>query len=311
MSISLIKNAMENHLEIPHLINDLVNRGFTINVLKTLFIEGGFFYEYLSKKKNKENISYLQLLAENTYCTFDGTRNMLEILEHVPNRLRDEGLTPEDVDEFIIIHTLVRSINSIEDKIAHINDFVKLEESDEYDHEVFKFISLVLSNKVRLYPGDKSLDSVRYQFNKSIDAFKSNDLQADLQLIYTVQIIRFLDKQINCDVLDIDDVLRIIKDIDSIDSSFEVIRGSFDAKRNFYRKSLSSLVLTNLNRDTNGDERTPKRKQLYFRNPGTSLEIMKFQDGSIQFHVMTNDANTYEVIHKVRGLSKLVISRSD
>jgi len=119
ISVSLLNNAVDDFREIPYFINDLVSRGYTLDNIRPLFQEGGCFYKQLSRS-NKENITYLQLLSEYAYCTFDGTRHIVELLSDQPNRLKDLNLTPNMIDDLKIIYLLIRAVELVRNKMTDI-----------------------------------------------------------------------------------------------------------------------------------------------------------------------------------------------
>jgi hypothetical protein len=119
-SIALLNNAVNDFREIPYFINDLVNRGYSVDSLRPLFKEGGCFYKQLTRT-NKHKITYLQLLAEYTYCTFDGTRYMVELLEHQPNRLNYVlNLTPDMMDDLKVIYLFIRAVELVDKRMTDI-----------------------------------------------------------------------------------------------------------------------------------------------------------------------------------------------
>jgi len=246
ISVSLLNNAVSDFREIPYLINDLISRGYTIEQIAPLFSENGCFYKQLIRT-NKQGITYLQLLAEFTYCTFDGTKTLAELLSDQPNRLKDIGFTPEIMDNFKIIFLLIRAIDAVRNKMTVIEqtylrlfpDFDELTGEDRNDLGV-KINVLNGINTDDLYPGNIP-EVLRPMFKTSDD--DSHRLIDELIVIQSVNIVKSISKLSQSSIEDQLDIENLTSQLTALDTDFKVILNRKESRLRFNTYPVHNIII--------------------------------------------------------------------
>jgi len=281
-SVSLLINAVQDFRQIPNFVNDLVIRGYQLEIIKTLFEDGGYFHKKLSTRTNKAGIPYLQLLAEHCHCTSDGTRHMNHILDHIPNRVKDLGYSPDDIDNLKIIYTLVRSITALEGKMSPIHDRLNGEVDGIESDDVVNYI--IMNDHRELIPGNIP-DKLRVLVDETV---QTDQLIADLMIVYIVNILKTLDSLKTLSYDSMSELLRLITYLEGLDTEFKTLLSTHEAKRYFNSYPFVNMLLKEHERSSSD---TGTKLNLSSLSEETTITIA-FGEGVLDVQISTTNYNT-------------------